>query len=82
MSTITKNGVRYDVRDVWCIGRKCLALGAYQHRGATGKGSRNTGAISHCCMTRAYHGCPNSLPEYDLELARGRRVEGVRVGRG
>jgi hypothetical protein len=44
-----------------CIGRKCLALGLYQHRGALGaSGSRNTGAISACCLRNAYQGCPDS----------------------
>jgi hypothetical protein len=51
---------KYAFADAKCIGRKCWAPGLYQHRGATLSGSRNTGSPdSPCCMSRAYHGCPD-----------------------
>jgi hypothetical protein len=55
---------RYSFKDARCIGRSCWAPGMYQHRGAILSGSRNTGSPdSPCCMTRAYHGCPDG-PEW------------------
>ena len=39
-------------------------------------GSRNTGAESHCCMNRAYRGCPDTLPEFDKNMATERKKEG------
>lgn len=61
MSEFRRKGhaLRYAFADPLCIGRQCWAPGVYQHRGATLSGSRNTGATSPCCMTRAYHGCPD-----------------------
>jgi hypothetical protein len=51
----------HEVRDYECRYRECLALGPYQHRGACGaSGSRNTGAITKCCLTNAYRGCPSN----------------------
>ena len=53
----------YDCCDKNCPQRKCWSPGLYQHRGACGAaGSRNTGAVTKCCMTRAYRGCPEPLP--------------------
>ena len=80
MAYIKKKGDkrRYWVRDAQCIGAGCLALGLFQHRGATMSGSRNTGAVSACCMTNAYRGCP-SCPTYSKELAAERRKEGLRL---
>jgi hypothetical protein len=70
---------RYWVRDAKCLGAECLALGLYQHRAAAGAaGSRNTGQLSACCMTNAYHGCP-VCPHYRPELGKERRKEGVKV---
>ena len=66
---------RYDVLNRECIGCKCLALGEYQHRGATLSGLRNTGAYSACCMNRAYHGCPENKG-YSKELVKERRKNG------
>jgi hypothetical protein len=40
--------------------------------GAVGKGSRDTGAVTPCCMYNAYHGCP-IVVRYSLELAKERR---------
>ncbi len=70
-----KKKTRYSVKDDQCIGKDCLTLGLYQVRGASGSGSRNTGEMSPCCMTRAYHGCPDGH-EYSLELAAKRKAEG------
>lgn len=80
---MVKTKTKYDVRDALCIGRACLSLGIYQHRGATLSGSRNTGAVTPCCMTRAYRGCPPTEGEmmYSAELAQTRKTEGWRVVR-
>lgn len=71
---------KYYVLDRQCIGRPCLVLGHYQHRSGGGSGGgRNTGSPdTPCCMTRQYRGCPHPLPEYDAEIAKERRSEGVR----
>jgi hypothetical protein len=54
----------HDALDAQCPRRWCWAPGNYQHRGACGGGgSRNTGAVSSCCLERAYRGCPQPLPE-------------------
>lgn len=71
----------YHVLDGMCIGRGCLVLGEYQHRSMNaGGGSRNTGGYTHCCMTRAYRGCPQDTEafEYDKAIADGRKAEGWR----
>ena len=50
----------YSFLDANCIARSCWSPGLFQHRGATSKGSRNTGdPDTPCCMHRAYHGCPD-----------------------
>lgn len=71
---------RYWVRDSQCLGAQCLALGNFQHRGASGmgQGSHSTGAVSPCCLTNAYHGCPD-CPKYSKELTTQRRKEGIRL---
>lgn len=47
-----------------CPARWCWNPGTYQHRGACGSnGSRNTGATTKMCMTNAYRGCPDPLPD-------------------
>lgn len=66
---------RYDFRDARCIAAKCWQPGSYQHRGATGGGSRDTGSYSLCCMRREYHGCPSEVV-YLVDLGRQRRAEG------
>jgi hypothetical protein len=71
---------RYWVKDAQCLGAECLALGLFQHRGATMSGSRNTGDVSPTCMTNAYRGCP-SCPKYSNLLAAQRRKEGLRLKR-
>lgn len=72
--------LRYSFRADECIGLDCWAPGAYQHRGATPSGSRNTGAPdSLCCLNRAYHGCPSEGdPQrvYNLDLAKSRKAAG------
>jgi hypothetical protein len=80
MSTIKFAGAAYDVRDRECIGRLCLQLGRYQHRGAIGaSGSRNTGAVTPCCVFRAYHGCPSAEKfPFDPVLARDRKRAGYK----
>lgn len=71
---------RYWVSNKNCIGCTCLSLGAYQHRGATMSGSRNTGAVDLCCLTNAYHGCPREDQRgYSEELKRERRQQGMKV---
>ena len=70
---------RYDVMDGDCIGRECLVLGPFTVMGAVGNGGyRNTGDVRFCCLTRAYHGCPQPLPAHEPELAAERRREGMR----
>ena len=61
MATIKRKGEKggYDVLNKACLGCICLALGNYESRGATLSGSRNTGNFTKCCMSRAYHGCPD-----------------------
>lgn len=67
---------RYPVAYDNCIGCKCFRAGMYQVRGATGKGSRNSGE-SPSCMTNAYHGCPDEEQrDYTEERARERKSEG------
>ena len=68
---------RYWFRDRQCIGLECWAPGRYQHRGATLAGSRNTGGETLCCMTNAYHGCPDGRL-YAIKLERERKAEGWR----
>ena len=81
MAILTQKGnrTRYWVMDRGCLGRDCLALGRYQHRGATSSGSRSTGASSPMCMTNAYRGCPQPLPEIDKGLAAENRRAGMKV---
>lgn len=72
---------KYSVLNINCLGCTCLTLGLYQHRGATSSGSRNTGDYSACCMTRAYHGCPDVEKRgYSVELLKQRKSEGMKVG--
>jgi hypothetical protein len=69
---------KYWIRDNDCLSAQCLVLGLYQRRGAggMGAGSHSTGAVSACCMTNAYRGCPD-CPKYSGELAAQRRKEGI-----
>ncbi len=80
MSILRRKGdkAKYSFLDRLCIGRECFAPGMFQHRGATMKGSRNTGTESPCCMNRAYHGCPSGLLEFDAKLAKERKEKGWR----
>ena len=74
-----ERGKHYDFLDARCIEAACWAPGRYQHRGATMSGSRNTGAVSACCMSRAYRGCPGEESRgYDVEIGKLRRAEGWR----
>lgn len=82
MATIKRKGDkgRYAVLDRTCLGCKCLALGSFESRGATLSGSRNTGSYTQCCMTRAYHGCPDDDDRgYSDELLKDRKKEGMKV---
>jgi hypothetical protein len=53
-----------ELKGVWVVNKDCRHLycfrpGVYHHRGALGAaGSRNTGDKTACCLTNAYHGCP------------------------
>ncbi len=83
MSEVRKLGERgrYYVVAVECLGRSCFAPGEFQHRGATTSGSRNTGALSRCCLNNAYHGCPpkdSDRYKYSLSLHRERTGDGWR----
>lgn len=81
MKVINKKSKQpYDVADIQCLGRSCLNLGSFQHRGAIGGGaSRNTGACSLCCMTRAYYGCPDDMDDlFDQEAFELAKLEGWR----
>jgi len=46
--------------------------------GAVGKGGRDTGAVTPCCMYNACHGCP-IVVGHSPELAKERRKQGVWV---
>lgn len=61
---------KFAFRDSGCIGRYCWAPGPFWHRGATSGGSRATGDCSHCCLTRAYHGCPTADAREDQRAER------------
>ena len=80
MAHIRKVGTKelYWCVDAACIGRACLALGNYQHRGAIGAAGSKSSGYSLMCMTNAYHGCPREKP-IDRALAAERRKEGYRV---
>jgi hypothetical protein len=80
MAHIRKVGAKelYWCLDAGCLGRTCLALGTYQHRGATLAGSKNSGE-SLRCLTNAYRGCPDTERPVDRALAATRRKEGYRV---
>jgi hypothetical protein len=72
---------KYRVRNQGCIGAECLVLGLVRHRGATGRGgSRNTGAITACCLTNASHGCPLQV-RYSAKMIALRRKEGIKVAK-
>lgn len=61
---------KYNFRDSGCIGRHCWAQGPYFHRAATSGGSRATGDCSHCCLSRAYRGCPTDADKDGLRAER------------
>lgn len=65
------SGLYFDVFEALCLGKTCLTLGRYQHRGATMSGSRNTGAHSDCCLERAYRGCPD---DHDSRYSRNAEI--------
>jgi len=69
---------KYWVSSSTCLGMPCFQPGAYQHRGTTNSGSRNTGSYSLMCMENAYRGCPLSRKE-DKEIAKSRKKEGWKV---
>lgn len=56
----------FDALDKHCPHRPCWQPGEYQHRGASMSGSRNTGAVTRCCLRRAYRGCPDPIPPAEL----------------
>lgn len=63
-----------------CIGRRCWAPGAFQHRAPlAGGGSMNTSSPDTLtCMNRAYRGCPEG-PEGRIENPDGSITVGVPV---
>jgi hypothetical protein len=70
---------KYYVVSLDCLGCKCFAPGHYQHRGASGggNGTHATGAVSPCCLTNAYHGCPSeSGKAKSLDLLKDRKALG------
>ena len=69
---------KYDVLEKECLGRTCLRLYPIDIRGATSSGSRNTGRKAYECAYRYHFGCPRDLPEFNKDLARERRKEGMR----
>lgn len=72
------DSVRYSFIDRRCIGRKCWAPGAFQHRAPlAGGGSMNTTSPpTQTCMNRAYHGCPQG-PEGERKNEDGSITVGV-----
>lgn len=52
----------YECLDGSCDKRWCWTPGFFQHRGAIGGGTRNTGSSTKECVYRAYHGCPHPIP--------------------
>jgi len=62
---------KYWVSSSTCMGMPCFQPGAYQHRGTTNSGSRDT----LMCMENAYQGCLLSRKE-DKEIAKSRKKEG------
>lgn len=78
MSYVKRKGdpKKYWMVDAKCIGCKCFAPGLFQHRGATGSGSRNTGTPdSPVCLNNAYHGCPDDRG-YSEDVEKQRKAEG------
>lgn len=71
---------RYSFIDKRCIGRRCWAPGAFQHRAPlAGGGSMNTSSPpTQTCMNRAYRGCPEG-PEGAHENDDGSYTVGVPV---
>lgn len=62
----------YGALDADCPCRVCWVSGLYEHRGATLSGSRNTGSVTHECLTRACRGCPAPLPAAAHDFGRRR----------
>ena len=73
MATIRENGHEYSVRDTGCIRRSCLKLGQDFPMIFMATGMMISRKGDYCCLTRATKGCPNVLPEHDLDL--GSRAE-------
>ena len=79
MVHIVKNKLKYQVADRYCLGKKCLHLGPYQHRGASQSGSKDSGVPDSLrCLYQAYYGCPKDFP-YDPNLVKIRKKDGLRV---
>ena len=79
MARVRRKGSRdtYWVLDEFCISRECFKPGHYEHRGATGSGSRSTGRVTLRCMRNAHHGCPLEKDmSYSDALAKMRKKEG------
>jgi hypothetical protein len=76
----TGDRYRYGFSGPRCIEAACWAPGLYQHRGATGSGSRSSGSPdTPCCLNRAYRGCPSEQERgHDVALSKLRKQEGWR----
>ena len=67
---------RYDVLNVWCLGRRCLKLGeVYPSVLIDGKWQPSEEVVA-CCLTRFHRGCPKQMAGYDAELAAERLAQG------
>jgi hypothetical protein len=66
---------RYDARDRTCPCHPCWAPGLYAHMAAAGvHGLRSTDHVTRECLTRAYRGCPDPLPEPQHDFGKRRRL--------
>ena len=72
---------RYNFLDDRCIGRRCWAPGAFQHRAPlAGGGSMNTSSsATPCCMNRAYRGCPEGPDGERFQAEDGQQIHYVGV---
>ena len=62
------------------LAMECFAPGRYEHRGACGSGSRNTGHFTLGCLTNLYRGCPFTKTE-SAEAVTERKADGWKVVR-
>ncbi len=53
----------YGCLDSKCNKRSCWSPGKFEHRATTVTGSKATGTFTMICLHKAYHGCPDPIPE-------------------